>query len=157
MDYRTYLMRVKTNFPDTKAIAIGNFDTVAAYEEVFKWKWAATKLKIFSFIAFSDAMSIGQLEPYSSACVTYARKNKKGLPVGFQNGLVCNNILVAETVDDGVIACVTSRPKKHYSILEMPIIFDLSKKQLFYYSDEIIWGKMYQSFIKEYIVKNFSI
>ena len=157
MDYQTYLSQVKTQFPKTKGIIIDNSDTTVIYEEVFKWKWSATKLKIFSFIKFSDIISLNQLEDYSSACLAYARKNKKGLPIGFQNGIVCNNVLVSESVNDSVISFVTSRPKKHFCVFEMPIIFDLSKNKLFFYNGEIVWGVMYQSFIKDYINGKFNM
>ena len=157
MDYQNYLMQIKTRLPNTKTILLDNNETTVVYEEVFKWEWVATKLKIFSFITYKETVNKNQLENYSSACLDYARKNKKGLPLGFQNGIVSNNILVSESVSDDAISLVISRPQKHYCVFEMPIIFDLTKNDLYYYKGEIIWGMMYNSFINNYIVKNFNI
>ena len=157
MDYQSYLAQITPALIDAKAIAVGPYDATVAYEEIFKWIWAATKLKIFSFITYSETISKAQMEEYSSICTDYARANKKGLPIGFQNGIVSNNIIVAESVDDDAIAFVTARPKKHYCVFEMPIIYDLSKGVLYSYTGEIIWGRAYQSFMKKYIADKFNI
>ena len=157
MDYQTYLTQISANFPSFKATTIDYYDTTVTYEEVFKWEWAATKLKIFSFVSYVNAIDKNLLASYSSACLAYARKHKKGLPIGFQNGIVSNNLLVSPSVCDEAILFATSRPSKHYATFEMPAIFDLSTNVLHYYKGEIIWGMMYQPFIKDYILKKLDI
>jgi len=151
MDYQTYLQQVTSKFANTDTIRLGGYETTVAYEEVFKWTWAATKLKIFSFIAYADAIDNQLMEQYSAMCMQYARANKKGLPIGFQNGIVSNNILVSEHVSDSAIAYAVSRPQKHYSFFEQPVIVDLTKNTLYYYQGDIVWGAMYQGFMKRYI------
>ena len=157
MNYQDYLMQVKSRLPNSKTILLDDIETTVAYEEIFKLEWLATKLKIFSFIAYTKTVNKNQLENYSSACLKYARKNIKGLPIGLQNGILSNNILVAESISDDAISFVTSRPQKHYCVFEMPIIFDLTKNELYCYKGEIIWGMIYNSFIHNYIKENFII
>jgi len=157
MDYQTYLEQVKKNFSDIKEIDINGCETTRVYEEFFKAKWLFTKLKIFSFVSYADTISSSEIENYSLACLTYSKKNKPGLPIGIQNGVVCNNILVSQSVDNSAIEFATSRPKKHFSVFEMPIIFDLSQNKLYYYNGQITWGKLYQNFIKSYIASKFLV
>jgi len=147
----------KLNLANTTQIQISGLDTFVSYEEVFKWKWAATKLKIFSFIAYSSEISKQQIESYSEECLRYAIKNRKGLPRGWQNGVVANNVLVSEHVTADAIAYVMSRPAKHYSAFEMPIVYDLSSGSLHFYVDGIIWGAFYDEFMKNYIKDKFAV
>lgn len=69
-------------------------DTLVAYEEIFKVKWFATKLKIFSFVNFVDYIDLDTIKNYSDKCLIHAIAEKKGLPRGFQNGIVSYNVLV---------------------------------------------------------------
>ena len=155
MDFQSYLAKVKIHLPDTKIITLENKETTVSYEEVFKLSWFATKLKIFSFVAYTETISESLIKSYSTTCLNYARKNIKGLPIGVQNGVVSNSVLVSESVDDNAISFVTARPSKHYSAFEMPIVFDLSKNELFFYRDKIVWGMVYSSFINNYITTKF--
>lgn len=154
MKYQEYLTRVSLS--NSEQISISSADAKVAYEEVFKLRWMATKLKIFSFLAYAPKIDENIISKYSKECLDYALKNKKGLPRGWQNGIVSNNVLASETVTPEAIALVTSRPTKHYSAFEMPIIYDLSNEVLSFYRGEIIWGKVYEKFIRDYITDKFS-
>lgn len=131
-------------------------EALVTYDEVFKWEWFATKLKIFSFIACADNIDENLIKSYTEECLQYACKNKKGLPRGFQNGVVSYSILASESIDSSAISFVSKRPAKHWSAFEMPIIVDLSKKELYFYKENIIWGALYDSFLNEYILRNFN-
>jgi len=146
----------KLNLVNAAQIQITHFSTFVTYEEVFKWKWGATKLKIFSFLAYSGEINKQQIESYSKECLRYAIKNKKGLPRGWQNGVVANNVLVSERVTADAIAFVTSRPDKHFSAFEMPGVYDLSSGSLYFYSGGVIWGAVYDKFIQDYISDKFN-
>ena len=157
MNYKEYINLVSPKCPDMKEITIGGLSTMVFYEEFFKWEWLATKLKIFSFISYVDKIDENGMNRYSEDCIIYAKKNKRGLPVGLQNGIISNNVYVSEKVDHGAITFASSRPRKHFGVFELPVIVDLARKELYYYRDEIVWGAMYSSFIKGYIDAKFSI
>ena len=157
MYYQEYLTRVKENFTHTKEVIISNYNPTVMYEEFFKWKWFATKLKIFSFVFYSEKVDEQQISHYSSSCLEYAIKNKKGLPIGWQNGIACYSILASENIGQDAVKYATSRPSKHFSAFEIPVIIDLSNKDLLYYKGEVIWGAMYNSFLKNYLISNFGI
>ncbi len=156
MDYQEYFSKIKAKFSNTKRTNISGLDTFVAYEEVFKWQWIATKLKIFSFVAYADHIDENSIKNYTEQCLQYACRNKKGLPRGLQNGVVSYSILVSENIDLSAISLVSKRPAKHWSAFEMPIIVDLSKKELYFYKENTIWGALYDSFLNEYILRNFN-
>ena len=156
IDYQEYLSKVKTKFINTKQTNISDLDTLVTYDEVFKWEWIATKLKIFSFVSYADKIDENLMKNYTENCLKYACKNKKGLPRGIQNGVVSYSVLVSENIDLSAISFVSKRTDKHWSAFEMPIIVDLAKRELYYYKENIVLGALYDSFLNEYILRNFN-
>ena len=157
MDNNDYLNRCSNQFSNLEKIKIDQSLITVSYEEKFKIQWLATKLKIFSFIHYIDKVDIGTIENYSSVCTKYASKKHRGLPRGFQNGVVSFNVLISETVTDAAIDFVLSRPKKHFSLFEMPIIYDISRSKLYYYEGTPIWGSMYNNYLRSYIEDHFNL
>mgnify|MGYP003408851315 CR=1 FL=1 len=157
MTYKDYLTIISKRFSNMEEIKIDESLVTVSYEEKFKIQWVATKLKIFSFIHYIEKIELDDSEIYSSNCTKYASKNYKGLPRGFQNGVVSFNVLVSEVVTDEAIEFVTSRPKKHFAVFEMPIIYDLSRNKLYYYEDNQLWGSVYQKYLRSYLDKHFKV
>lgn len=155
MDYQQYFAQVKAQFINTRQVDMSGLDTLVTYEEVFKWEWIATKLKIFSFLSYVDKIESNFMKTHAESCLQYACAHKKGLPRGFQNGIVSYSILVSDAIDPAAIAFVSERPKKHWSAFEMPILVDLSKGTLHYYRENIVWGAIYDSFLTEYLLRHF--
>ena len=156
MNYQEYSKKVESNFPNTSQTAINGLETLVAYDEIFKWKWIATKLKIFSFISYADKIDENLIKTYTEACLKYACKNKKGLPRGIQNGIVSYSVLASETIDSAAISFVSKSPGKHWSAFEMPIILDLSTGELHYCKGNRAWGAIYAPFLNEYILRKFN-
>ena len=157
MTYKDYLTIISKRFSNMEEIKIDESLVTVSYEEKFKIQWVATKLKIFSFIHYIDKVDIGTIENYSSVCTKYASKKHKGLPRVLQNGVVSFNVLVSDFVTDEAIEFVTSRPKKHFSLFETPIIYDISRSKLYYYEGTPIWGSMYNNYLRSYIEDHFNL
>ena len=157
MYYQEYINRAKENFTDAREAVIGDYCPTVIYEEFFKWKWLATKLKIFSFVSYAESIDEQLITHYSSSCLKYALKNRRGLPRGWQNGIVCYSILASEKIGLDAVKYASSRPPKHYGAFEIPVIIDLTNNELLFYRDKIIWGSLYDSFLKNFLISNFSI
>ena len=157
MNNQEYLQAIKSKFDYNATIRLDTQDMFIAYEEIFKWEWMATKLKITSFVKYLPSIQLSDIESYSKSCLKQAIRDKKGLPIGFQNGVVSYNVIVSEIISSDAIVFATSRPKKHYCAFEMPVLFDLNSSELYYYQGEIIWGKLYESFLKDYLIKHFYV
>ena len=157
MNSQEYLTAVKSRFDHNTTVRSDTQDMFIAYEEVFKWAWAAIKLKITSFVKYLPSTQMSDIESYSNDCLKQAIRDKKGLPLGFQNGVVSYSVIASETISPDAIIFATGRPKKHYSAFEMPALFNLNNGELYYYQGEIVWGKLYENFLKEYLIKHFYI
>lgn len=156
MNYSDYLFKVESKFSGKKMCNINNLGVTQFYEERFEAKWLATKLKIYSFVAYQPHISKNDIMAYSDNCLLYALNDYKGLPRGFQNGVGCFNVLVSENIDADAIAYSMERPKKHFAAFEMPIIYDLSNNKLYFYPKTPMWGAIYYKFFRQYIENNFS-
>lgn len=156
MTNQEYLNFVTNRFGQKTLIKENTSDTLVTYEEVFKWSWIAAKLKIFSFVNFVESVKVDTIKKYSAKCLKRAIKEKDGLPRGFQNAVVSYNILVCNSATPEAISFVTKPPPKHYSAFELPIIFDLSNSQFHYYQGNIVWGMIYNPFIKSYLYEHFN-
>lgn len=88
MDYQEYISNIKSKFVITKQANISGLDTLVTYDEVFKWEWVATKLKIFSFVSYADKIDEQLIRIHTKNCLKYACENRKGLPREIQNGVV---------------------------------------------------------------------
>lgn len=156
--FETYLEQTKAKFSETSEVDFQMENPVTvAYEEVFEWKWFATKLKIFSFITYKEEVGIEDLISYSKDCRKYANKNYKGLPKGFQNGIVSNQVLVAHKISQDALSITLERPVKRFSFFEKPILVNLTNQRMEYFHDNIAWGMVYNQFFIKYIQDHFAI
>jgi len=157
MNYNDYSGRISKQVSKVEEIQINQFLITSIYEEKFKIRWLATKLKSFSFVSYINKIDLYDIDNYSSICTKYALKNYKGLPRGIQNGVSSFNVLVSENVTEEAIKFATSRPKKHFSLFEIPIIYDLANKKIYYYKNTPIWGSIYYNYFRQYIENHFNI
>jgi len=156
MRYEEYLLKTKRLFTE-KNIKQSENESLITYDSVFKLAWFATKLKIFSFVNYAPSIDRNIIKEYSKNCLKYALRNKPGLPRGFQNGVVSNNVLVSDNITPDALEFVNTRPKKHFSAFELPMIYDLNTNTLYYYQGGVIFGAVYEHFIREYATEHFKL
>jgi hypothetical protein len=156
MNFEEYMKKIESKFEKLTNENIGGFDASIAFESRFELEWFASKLKMYSFISYVEKIDEDTIKKYSKECFEYSRKNYKGLPRGIQNGVVSFSVLVSDDIDKSAVDFAKSRPKKHFSAFEMPIIIDLKNEQLIFYNQTPMWGGMYYKFFIEYIFENFN-
>ena len=152
-----YFSKVESYFSEKNNVVVDRFNAIQFYEEKFEMKWLATKLKIYSFVSYLPNITEQDIIDFSSSCLSKALSEYKGLPRWFQNGIASFNVLISENVDPKAIEYAKSRPKKHFAAMEMPVIYDLAKKQIYYYEKTPMWGAIYYRYFREYIEKFFNI
>lgn len=157
MNYNNYIEAISQRFSKIEEVKINSLSVKSMYEEKFEIKWMATKLKNFSFVAYTSKIDADDIITYSSACLDYALKSYKGLPRGLQNGVSAFNVLVSEKVTEKAKATAMARPKKHFAAFQMPVIVDLSNENIYYYKNTPIWGRVYYKYFREFIEMHFNI
>ena len=154
MSGEEYLNAVRLKFC-RDAVQFDSPDMFVAYEEEFRVEWIATKLKINSFVRVVPSITRQEFQQYSQWCLDRALAQSRGLPRGLQNGIVSYSVLVSEHPDPDALMLATQRPAKHYAAFEMPVIFDTHQNNLYFYYGSIFWGKLYESFLRDYLVGHF--
>lgn len=155
MDKKSYFEKVRSAFRAGAEIRRDSGDMLIAYEEIFRWKWLATKLKMTSFVQYRPALGGEDFAKYANDCLGEAIRTSRGLPRGFQNGIVSFSVLACDNPSPDAIAFATARPKKHFSAFEVPILVDLSAERIYYYNGEMVWGAMYAHFLSSYLTSHF--
>lgn len=71
--------------------------------------------------------------------------NRVPLVRGMQFGYMVVPCLVVETADRALIEHAESRPPKHWSLFEFPVVVDRSTGRTHYYNQTAIWGAAFFS------------
>lgn len=159
MDKKKYLEKIKKNLvnDDLKInlSKINGIDVLTGFKKKFKWLWFATQLKIFVYAGYSNKISKSVITSFSKSAIEKSIKEQKGLPRGFQSGLVSFTLLYSSNIDKDAIEWIQQPPPKHFAAFEIPVLYDLKKDKLYYYSKTPIWGLMYYGFFRKFIQKSF--
>ena len=134
---------------------IDEFDVVVATRRQFKLSCTASWMNIFAIMSVSNSVLRDVIENFSKISLDYAIKNKKGLPRGFQAGVVSFALLVSSNIDEDAKQWVQQRPKKRFAAFEMPVIFNLVNNEIYYYNRIPISGALYYKFFRNSLEKYF--
>jgi len=154
MDSYECIQLIKSNFGQD-AIRKDEPDSFVAYEEVFRWSLMATKLKITSFVKHMPAVDLSEAKTYSEHCMKQVLSEREGLV--FQTALVSFNVVVSENISAEAIRFVSSVPKKHFAAFEVPVLIDTKTMKTHFFEGSMVWGAIYESFIREYLLDHFVV
>lgn len=101
---------------------------------------ALAKMKQYIFITENDTLDFQGAQAYSQACMRRALNIYKGLPRGLQTGVVAYNVICQTYANPSACQFIQQLPDKHMAAFEMPIIMELSSKNLFYCTKLPVWG-----------------
>ena len=121
-------------------------------EDIFRWRWMA-RLRMTSFIALADELSLSELKRYMMMCLQFARKNRSKLG----EPLACIGVVMSSSVSREAVEYALMRPARHSSFDEFPVVVDLNKGEVHYYSGLILYGLLYEKFEREYIDGHFAL
>jgi hypothetical protein len=119
-------------------------------EDIFKLIWFAS-VKFNTFIAQTDDLTVESFQNFVNSCKKSAhkRRGKMGAPY------VANAVVISSNVSEEVKAFALKRPKTHQNMDEFPIVVDIAKGEVYYYTGLIIRGFIYAKFEREYIYGHF--
>jgi hypothetical protein len=108
------------------------------------------------FFVFAEFPHINKesLQEFSARAFNYSKKFRSiPLPRGLFEGVNCFPVAIVYNVDQVVSETVCSEvPPKHWAAFEMPVIYDLKYKRLYYLEKTPYWGSLYWDHFREMIV-----
>ena len=114
----------------------------------FEVKWALTRLHTFVLFGCVEHATADSIREFTALSNRWATQAKGGLPRGLQTGVAVIPVLVCTSADEGALAEARRRPDKHFAAAEFPLLADLSQGRYVTYSGGIIWGEIYQDFLR---------
>lgn len=144
-------------FKEPYRIQIYDYEIDVAYEEFFRWRWLASRQKIFSFVCYREEVTYDIIRDFSNLVCQYSMVNYKGSFQWVNSVVVSKAVLACKKVDPAAIKFVKENLIVHNSATEIPMIYDL-KNECLYYMDKLpLWGWIYNRFRTNYIKEHFDI
>ena len=106
------------------------------------------------FVRRADSASQADVEALFDAGFRYAKQvNRIPLLRGMQFGYTVIPCLVVNHADEGLRRYAETRPRKHFSLFEFPVIVDLGSGTTHFYRQTAAWGAFFFSDIRA-VVEN---
>lgn len=120
------------------------------YDEEFRVKWGASKMKRFSFITCMEKVDDMVVRNFSGSCTQYALHNYPGLARGMQVGVASFAVIASRNIAESAVRQVMETPPTHFAAFEMPILLDLNTRRLYHMQKTPLWGALIWSDLRKY-------
>jgi hypothetical protein len=119
--------------------------------EVTKFGFSET---FFIFSEF-DRLRIRDIREFSEDAYHYAMGHKTiPLPCGLFESVWSYAVALAKSVDEQVLDSIRSEtPPKHWASAEIPVVYDQSRRKLYYFEKTPLWGSAYYAGFRKQIVR----
>lgn len=121
------------------------------YQAKFRWRWFATHLHVFTFVSAMDHVGKQDIQEFARLCTDFAKKEKPGLPRGFQTGAAAVPIVVATEVDDEATSWVETGVKNRFALLTFPALVDAGSGDVLAVRKIRAWGMIYDAFLRQVV------
>jgi len=116
--------------------------------EVDKFGFTTT---IFQLAKFPSVDS-HPLTNFSVKSFKYAGKVSIPWPRGFLYSIVCFPVAIVDDIDTDITEFIRNKePPKHWAAFEMPVVYSLSSRMLYYCEATPIWGQIYYDQLRQTI------
>ena len=121
-------------------------------EDIFKLQWL-TRVRFNSFVTLADELDARTFYGYVLDCQGLAKRGS----TMFGEPYVCNVVAICDNADQAAIDYALKRPPKNPRVNTYPVIVDLKKQEVHYYTGPIFYGVIYAKFEREYIDGHFAL
>jgi hypothetical protein len=128
-------------------------ENVAYGDHVFSWVARRTRFELtksgFSetFFVFAELPSVdtSSLRQFSAKCLRCAKKMRIiPLPCGLFESVWCFSVALVDGIDADTSEVVRNEtPPRHWASAEIPVVYDLKSRILYYFEKTPIWGAAY--------------
>lgn len=126
------------------------------YDEEFRVKWGASKMKRFSFITYMDWVDGAVVQQFSAACTQFALNNYPGMARGMQVGVASFAVIASRNLQNSAVEQVMQTPPAHFAAFEMPVLLDLNTGSLYHMQKTPLWGALMWSDLRKYADQKFA-
>lgn len=121
----------------------------------FRLRWAATRLHLFVIAAEVPHVTADGMSEFTHAAMAFARANKGGLPLGFQNGLGVFPTLIGEHVQPDAATWVASGQVNSFGCMARPATVDTTTGVVSQFRGTTVLGGLYSGHLRRKGVQYF--
>ncbi|BBC33518.1 Levansucrase [Streptomyces graminofaciens] len=121
----------------------------------FKWRWAGTKLHLFTVAAAVPEITIPTIETFTEQVLAYAKKTKGGLPLGLQTGIGAFPLLVSDRVDPAAVRWAEAQQRNKWACMARPVVVDSAHQYVGSYRGTPAIGMAYSSYFEQKAMRYF--
>ena len=135
----------KEGFGCQENVADGEPFLLVAHRSRVELAKFGSNVDTFFFFAHFPSLTNNELRAYSGRCFNHAL-HARGLrpPRGLFEAVFSYAVaLVDQAADETTQAVRNDLPPKHWSAAEIPVIYDLGTKKLYYFEQTPFWGAFY--------------
>lgn len=129
---------------------VGGLPAVVGYKSEFHWRWMATRMHLFVFVAGVDSATYGTLAHFTDAALEYADK-AKGAYRGFQSGIAAIATISAPEADPRALAMAKRDIVRKFAGFAWPVLFDSASRTLTSHVGRPRIGGIYTKWMREQI------
>lgn len=111
----------------------------------FKVRWMATNLHLFTIAAAVPEITVTTIDAFTTHALSFAKKNKGGLPVGMQTGVSVFPVLVSERVDPAAMAWAEDKQRNQFACFARPVVVDTARHYVGFFRGKPALGRVYAS------------
>jgi hypothetical protein len=118
---------------------------LAAARTTFSWKGLVVLSQHFLVRHLGSATPADFYALFDTGFIRAKRVNRVPLVRGMQFGYMVVPFIAVDAVTPEITAFVASRPRRHWSLFEFPVLYDLSTGEAHFYEKTGAWGAFYFS------------
>jgi hypothetical protein len=124
----------------------------------FEWR-AISFMSIHIGVKYIDAPTAGNFEVLYENIFSHAKRtNRVPLIRGLCFGYYVIPCIATTNINNNVVEYAMARPRKHWAIMEFPVLYDLSQEKAYYFRGTADWGAFIfpslRRFVENYIEGN---
>jgi hypothetical protein len=116
----------------------------------FRWRWAASKVNLFTVISAVPNVTASSLETYANEVLDFGVK-KKGKFRGLQNGVGAIPALVSSDVEPEAIGTAKNTLIRHFGAFAWPVVVDLEAGRVYRHEGSVRIGGVYATWMRQQI------
>lgn len=133
-------------------VTLGGVNMEIGYEKKFRWRWFASQLNTFVFVAETNELITAQaIQALSQMCFNFAEGNNKGWPKGLQSAIASILIVKGSNIDPSAKVYCETTLHKHWAAFELTALLDTSTRQSFYHKSKVLWGAAFFPYLRKKI------
>lgn len=140
--------RLRVDGAEVSTAQMRGLTALVGYRSDFRWRWAATRLHLFTVLINVPSVTAAELELFAGDALDFAL-SQKGHYRGFQSGVAAIPVLISSRVDPDAVTFANTRLIRRFAAMAWPVAVDLSLQRSYRHEGRVAMGGIYASWMRQ--------